>query len=248
MGGFLLLVHLRSMGKIDWKKVKTTIRNWKPGEYIRQTSIVVIGVLITFVGSELVTRCSEQKDIKSTMLLIRDELKSNRDQFEDVMSEFNKDKRISTLLVEHDMKFRMIPEDSLRQFGFVLGHFRVFSCRRNAIDLLKNSMLMQKISDKEFLLSLIEVYETLESFRTLITEYYDMKGQAVNPFHLSLTDEQFNSLLEGGYEMWEIYLSDKTVRNFMRTPMEYFHSSYKKSVEQEIDKMIQAIEQRYGAK
>ena len=44
---------------------------------------------------------------------------------------------------------------------------------------------MQKISDKEFLLSLIEVYESLESFRTLITEYYDMKGQAVNSFHLS---------------------------------------------------------------
>ena len=182
------------------------------------------------------------------MLLIRDELKSNQDQFEDVMSEFNKDKRISTLLMEHDMKFRMIPEDSLRQFGFILGHFRVFSCRRNAMDLLKNSMLMQKISDKEFLLSLIEVYERLESFRTLITEYYDMKGQAVNPFHLSLTDEQFNSLLEGGYEMWEIYLSDKTARNFMRTPMEYFHSSYKKSVEQEIYKMIRAIEQRYGTK
>ena len=34
----------------------------------------------------------------------------------------------------------------------------------------------------------------------------------------------------------------------MRTPMEYFHSSYKKSVEQEIDKMIRAIEQRYGTK
>lgn len=68
--------YLESMEKIDWNRVKATIRNWKPGEYIRQTSIVVIGVLITFVGSELVTRCSEQKDIKSTMLLIRDELKT----------------------------------------------------------------------------------------------------------------------------------------------------------------------------
>lgn len=81
---------LKSMEKIKWNKVKTTIKKWKPGEYVRQTSIVVIGVLITFVGSELVTRYSEQKDIKSTMLLIRDELKSNRDQFEDVMSEFRR--------------------------------------------------------------------------------------------------------------------------------------------------------------
>lgn len=241
-------MQLESMEKIDWNRVKTTVKKWKPGDYVRQTSIVVIGVLITFVGSELVTRCSEQKDIKSTMLLIRDELRNNKDKFKGAISEFNNDERISTLLVEHDMKFRTIPEDSLRQFGFVLGHFRIFSYRRNAMDLLKNSMLMQKISDKEFLLSLIEVYETLEGFKTLITEYYDMKGQAVNPFHLTLTDEQFNSLLEGGYEMWEIYLSDKTVRNFMRTPMEFFNSNYKISVEQEIDKMIRTIEEKYGAK
>ena len=91
------------MEKIDWNRVKTTIRNWKPGEYIRQTSIVVIGVLITFVGSELVTRCSEQKDIKSTMLLIRDELKNNRKNFEKIVSEFSADERLSALLVEHDM-------------------------------------------------------------------------------------------------------------------------------------------------
>jgi len=122
---FYFLVHLRSMGKIDWKKVKTTIRNWKPGEYIRQTSIVVIGVLITFVGSELVTRCSEQKDIKSTMLLIRDELKSNRDQFEDVMSEFNKDKRISTLLVEHDNE---VPDDTRRLVKAIWVCFGAFPC------------------------------------------------------------------------------------------------------------------------
>ena len=113
------------MGKIDWNRVKTTIKKWKPGEYIRQTSIVVIGVLITFVGSELVTRCSEQKDIKSTMLLIRDELKSNQEQFEDVMSEFNKDKRISTLLMEHDMKFRMTRR-LVKAIWFCFGAFPCF--------------------------------------------------------------------------------------------------------------------------
>ena len=93
------MMHLEDMEKIDWNRVKTTIRNWKPGEYIRQTSIVVIGVLITFVGSELVTRCSEQKDIKSTMLLIRDELKNNRKNFEKIVSEFSADERLSALLV-----------------------------------------------------------------------------------------------------------------------------------------------------
>ena len=70
------------MKNITWNKVKTTVKGWQVGDYIRQTSIVVIGVLITFAGSELVTQNSEKKDIQATMSLIRDELKSNRENYE----------------------------------------------------------------------------------------------------------------------------------------------------------------------
>ena len=66
---------MSGMKNITWNKVKTTVKDWQVGDYIRQTSIVVIGVLITFVGSELVTQNSEKKDIQATMSLIRDELK-----------------------------------------------------------------------------------------------------------------------------------------------------------------------------
>ena len=52
------------MKNITWNKVKTTVKGWQVGDYIRQTSIVVIGVLITFAGSELVTQNSEKKDIQ----------------------------------------------------------------------------------------------------------------------------------------------------------------------------------------
>lgn len=69
------------MKNITWNKVKTTVKDWQVGDYIRQTSIVVIGVLITFAGSELVTQNSERKDIQATMSLIRDELKSNRENY-----------------------------------------------------------------------------------------------------------------------------------------------------------------------
>ena len=57
------------MKNITWNKVKTTVKDWQVGDYIRQTSIVVIGVLITFVSSELVTQNSEKKDIQATMSL-----------------------------------------------------------------------------------------------------------------------------------------------------------------------------------
>ena len=207
------------MEKIDWNKIKTTIKKWKPGEYVRQTSIVVIGVL-----------------------------KSNRKNFEEIMSEFSEDERLSALLVEHDMDIRSIPEDSLKQFRFILGHIRSYSYTQNALDILKSSMLMQKISDKELLLLLTEIYETLEGCKLTMNGYYDMKEEAFHPFYLSLTDEQISTVNEGGWEAWEIYVSDKKLRNFLRIPQKYFTPDYRKRVGQKLDKMIRTIEEKYGSK
>lgn len=236
------------MKNITWTKVKETVKGWQVGDYIRQTSIVVIGVLITFVGSDLITRCSEQKDIKSTMLLIRDELANNRKNFDEITADFSMDERLSSLLVEHDMNCRAIPEDSLKQFRYSIGQIRSFIYTRNALDILKNSMLMQKISDKELLLALTDVYDTLEGYKMSVNGYYDMKEDAVITFYLTLTDEQTEKANEGGWEAWETYLSDRKVRNFLKIAQKYFTPDYRKRIEQKLDEMIQVIEKKYGAK
>ena len=153
------------MKNITWNKVKTTVKGWQVGDYIRQTSIVVIGVLITFAGSEL--------------------------------------------------------------------------------DILKNSMLMQKISDKELLLQLTGIYEVLDGFRATMNGYYDMKDEIMVPFHLALTDEQTDQINRGGYEAWDIYLSDRSVRNFVRVARNYFTPDYVERVGKRIDEAIQALEKKY---
>lgn len=239
---------MNGMKNITWNKVKTTVKGWRLGDYIRQTSIVVIGVVITFAGSELVTQNSERKDIRATMSLIRDELKSNRENYESIVSEFREDEHLSCLLVEHDLKHRTIPEDSLIQFRFLMGHIRNFYYSQNALDILKSSMLMQKISDKELLLQLTGIYEVLDGFKATMNGYYDMKDEITLPFHLALTDEQTDQLNSGGYEAWDIYLSDKSVRNFVRIAKNYFTPDYVERVGKRIDEVIQMLEERYDLK
>lgn len=239
---------MNGMKNITWNKVKTTVKCWRLGDYIRQTSIVVIGVVITFAGSELVTQNSERKDIRATMSLIRDELKSNRENYESIVSEFREDEHLSCLLVEHDLKHRTIPEDSLIQFRFLMGHIRNFYYSQNALDILKSSMLMQKISDKELLLQLTGIYEVLDGFKATMNGYYDMKDEITLPFHLALTDEQTDQLNSGGYEAWDIYLSDKSVRNFVRIAKNYFTPDYVERVGKRIDEVIQMLEERYDLK
>ena len=179
------------------------------------------------------------------MSLVRDELKSNREKYENIVAEFREDERLSTLLAEHDLKIRAIPEDSLKQYALILGHIRGFSYTHNALDILKSSMLMQKISNKELLLQLTEVYEVLNGFKLTMDSYYDMKNQIMTPFNLTLTDEQIHRIYEGGYEAWDIYLANISVRNFVRVAQRYFTPDYIERVGKRIDKMIQTLEEKY---
>ena len=78
--------------------------------------------------------------------------------------------------------------------------------------------------------------------------YYDMKEDAAIPFYLTLTDEQTNTVNEGKWEAWEIYLSDRKLRNFLKIPQGYFIPGYQERIEQKIDKMIETIEQKYGSR
>ena len=94
---------------------------------------------------------------------------------------------------------------------------------------------MQKISDKELLLQLTGIYEVLD----------DMKDEIMVPFHLALTDEQTDQINRGGYEAWDIYLSDRSVRNFVRVARNYFTPDYVERVGKRIDEAIQALEKKY---
>ena len=131
------------------------------------------------------------------------------------------------------------------QFRFLMGHIRSFYYSQNALDILKNSMLMQKISDKELLLQLTGIYEVLDGFRATMNGYYDMKDEIMVPFHLALTDEQTDQINRGGYEAWDIYLSDRSVRNFVRVARNYFTPDYVERVGKRIDEAIQALEKKY---
>ena len=66
------------MKETTWTKVKTTVKSWRVGDYIRQFSIVVAGIIVTFLGSDLITEHTRQKEVRATMLLVAEELEYNR--------------------------------------------------------------------------------------------------------------------------------------------------------------------------
>lgn len=173
------------MKKITWTKVKMTVKSWQVGDYIRQFSIVVAGIIVTFWGSDLITEHTRQKEVRSTMQLIAEELEYNRQELHRVRRLLNIDIHTSRLLVDQGMNVYGIPEDTLRKYDKLFNNLNEFSYRTDALDVLKGSSLMQYISDKHILQNMLKTYFELGRKKKDIDDYYATKTNVLMSIALS---------------------------------------------------------------
>ena len=57
--------------------LKETLQSWKPGNYLRELSIVIVGVFVTLAGTGFISNVSQEKQIKESMQMIKMELEEN---------------------------------------------------------------------------------------------------------------------------------------------------------------------------
>jgi hypothetical protein len=53
---------------------------YKLGDFFRNLIAVILGIVITFVGSDMITEHNTQKEIKTALLLVKSELLINKEQ------------------------------------------------------------------------------------------------------------------------------------------------------------------------
>ena len=92
------------------------VRGWRIGDYLRQFSIVAAGVIVTFWGSDLISTHSREKEIRSVMQLIRQELTNNYEELKHTRSMIEADIRMSRMLKEANMELEAIPADTIEKY------------------------------------------------------------------------------------------------------------------------------------
>ncbi len=68
------------MGKINFNRLNHTVKSWRIGDYFRLFSIVAAGIIVTFWGSDRITKNARQKEVRATMQLVAKELEYNRQE------------------------------------------------------------------------------------------------------------------------------------------------------------------------
>jgi hypothetical protein len=139
-------------------------------KYLREVSVVVIGVAITIGIGLWVNNHNIKKDQQQYLDAIILELKDNAEKFDAYAKGLEKSVGYSNYLNSHDNK--SLNKDSIQYYAY--GAFGwgnthpVTLFNEDAFEMFKSSGAMRQVEDKELLLSIWRVYHFMKSAQNLI--------------------------------------------------------------------------------
>ena len=155
---------------------KSKISMNKIGKYLRELSIVVLGVAITLSVSYWITNKNEKRDMALYLNAIKLELEENIKLLDDE-AEYLEDWENYALYLQSHSKNSLHP-DSIRMGGYSgLGVVKNFIFQTSAFEMFKVSGAMRLIDDKELLQSLWHAYFRIEKIGLMINDYYELKKE-----------------------------------------------------------------------
>ena len=145
----------------------------KIGKYLREISVVVIGVAITLSASYWISIKSEKRDMALYLNAIKLELEENVETLEQAIADLMPSVKYSNYLLSLDTKSPN--RDSINSYGTAFSSVLMYSFQTNAFEMFKNSGVMRLIDDKELLQSLWDMHEELIGTRRISDWYFQEK-------------------------------------------------------------------------
>lgn len=189
-------------------------------DYALQLSVVVVGILITFVGSDLIGHWSRQQQVKRVMQLVVAELEQNRNLLQEVCDGLRYDRQGMLMLHRYGMDVEAVPLDSLERYRDILSRIYTFRPQQDAQEVLKTSELFSSVRNKELLVDLLGCYNRLADFREGLLLYYDFKTEALH--HLFVHSEDFSIGGDDQRRSWRAMLGDPMCAAFLGTSAYFF--------------------------
>lgn len=156
-----------------WKKA---FRGWKVGDYFRQLSVVILGIIVTFMASDIVTGYAEKREITNALQLVKEELELNKQEMQRILERIRLEQEACEYVLKYRNCLEKASEDTLKMYRNIPFQVRSFIYTKDAIELLKTSSLFQKVQPKALTLQIIKAYNDLEITALLVKSFYDTKS------------------------------------------------------------------------
>lgn len=144
------------------KTLKGIAAKWKLGDFFRNFIAVMLGIIITFIGSDMIEEHNTNNDVKRALVLVKNELQANKEELKEAQQWIMQQKAAARFLLRYKDKLREAPADSLEMYVYPPFQWKSVHFTNDALELLKSSSLFQKINDEQLALSLIKVYGNID--------------------------------------------------------------------------------------
>lgn len=210
--------------------------------YIRELSIVIIGVLITLLITNIISDRAKHNEVKRALTLVKIELEKNLHQIGLAQQKWEAEQRIYNLIKQHIDKIEELPADTLERYMKVIGDKHSLAAGNDSYEVLKSSLLMQYIKDKDFLSELSKTYGNIDLIANKLNNYSNTKGNGLNHMINNIDKISLEKWTNGSvYDFYSIPLNDNVFRLFIYTGNTLISSDEFEKCKSEIKSIINEI-------
>jgi len=145
---------------------------------------IVLGVVVTFAGQGQIDRLADRREVRSALELVRTELESHISDINEMSEYLVQEKQSADYFLDNRYSLSKCPADSISLHAGNLFADASISLSQDALELLKNSSLFQKIGDNNLSMKIIRAYDTSASIASTmnrrISDRNDRFEEAVN--------------------------------------------------------------------
>lgn len=233
--------------KFSQDRIRWTIKKWNIKDYIRQLSIVIAGIVITFVASDAISEHSKQQEVKKITDMVREELNDNLQSLQFLQARLQLEQRLFILIRNHLHDFSKLPADTLEKYTSLPGNDYTYLFKTQSFDVLKNSGIIPHIRNKDLLRTLFSCYISLETSQHWINNYYASKTSTTEQWLHSTdlaTDQKLYTPEETFIDVafyWKTILENNHTRNFYLNAPSYLDTvlHYCKETEELLRQVLQ---------
>jgi len=180
--GLFFIASIKNLNEIHKTKTmaekeKTNSKFRKFTKYLRELSVVVVGVAITFIGSTWINNYQEKNKLERHLDTVKIELEHNlaivqghKEYYEDLakLSEYLRSDKPENL-----------QQDSINPYIYVIGNFFTVVYGTGALETLKTSGTMNRIKNQNLSKSILDSYAALEGLKGASDSYMSRKMDEV---------------------------------------------------------------------
>ena len=130
------------------EKIKRSAIKGRLGDFTCNFIAVVLGIAITFVGSDMIQEHNKKKEVTQALQLVKSELLINRETIEEMMKIEIFNKEGACYLLQYKDKMNEASSDSLNYYGYFPFQSQNFLPVTDAMEMLRASSVMQNIKNK----------------------------------------------------------------------------------------------------